>query len=239
MDFLLELDARIFLFFNSFHTPLLDTFMPLFSGRFTWVPLYLALIVYLLRTYGGKTTLVFVLAIALAVTVSDQVCASIIRPAVERLRPSNLDNPLSLVTIVVDGYRGGAYGFPSCHAANSFALATTLAILVRRPKLTAFLFSWAIVNCYSRLYLGVHYPGDLLVGGAIGAMSACLICMAVCRLWSKKKRETHVPARPLTLHFPIKLASVGVKEMTIGITASDLVIATGLTTVLLMLLASI
>ena len=95
-------------------------------------------------------------------------CATLIRPEVCRLRPSNPENPLSEMVHIVGGYRGGSYGFPSCHAANSFALASFLTLLFANRKLSLFIFAWAVLNSYSRVYLGVHYPGDLLVGAIIG-----------------------------------------------------------------------
>lgn len=82
--------------------------------------------------------------------------------------PSNPENPLSEMVHIVGGYRGGSYGFPSCHAANSFALASFLTLLFANRKLSLFIFAWAVLNSYSRVYLGVHYPGDLLVGAIIG-----------------------------------------------------------------------
>lgn len=105
-------------------------------------------------------------------------CATLIRPEVCRLRPSNPSNPLSEMVHIVGGYRGGSYGFPSCHAANSFALASFLTLLFANRKLSLFIFAWAVLNSYSRLYLGVHYPGDLLVGAIIGTAAGLAMAFA-------------------------------------------------------------
>ena len=139
LEFLNQIDTSVFLFFNGMHTPFLDRFMMLFTGRFIWIPMYAAILIVLLRTHGVKSAGIYVLAIALAITLTDQTCATFIRPMVERLRPSNLENPLSALTIVVDDYRGGSYGFPSCHSANSFALATFMAFLFPRRRMLMFI----------------------------------------------------------------------------------------------------
>lgn len=125
-----------------------------------------------------KQTCIYLLALVAAIVLTDQVCATVIRPVVERMRPSNPLNPLSASTHIVDGYRGGPYGFPSCHAANSFALVVFMALFVRRWKFTLFIVGWGLLNSYSRIYLGVHYPGDLLVGGLIGGLIGWL-CYAI------------------------------------------------------------
>ena len=115
-------------------------------------------------------------AIALTITFADQVCAGLIRPVVERLRPANPENPISDLVHVVNNYRGGRYGFPSCHASNSFGLAFFLVFLFRKQWLSLFILLWATLNCYTRIYLGVHYPGDLIVGAVIGCCGAALMC---------------------------------------------------------------
>ena len=157
----------------------MDRVMMMLTGRWTWIPLYAALYWLLTRRFGWRNACGYALVIAAIIAMSDQMCASLIRPLVERLRPSNLLNPLSEFTRIVGAYRGGSYGFPSCHAANTIALATYFAVLVRSRWLTATLFVWAALNCYTRIYLGVHYPGDILVGGLVGAGIALLFNAAV------------------------------------------------------------
>lgn len=123
IDFLTQLDTDIFLFLNSLHHRSVDMFMYTFSERFVWVPLYVVTFLAIMRYYGWKAGLMLFVFTVAAVALSDQLCATFIRPSFERLRPANLENPISDMVHIVRGYRGGRYGFPSCHAANSFAFA--------------------------------------------------------------------------------------------------------------------
>lgn len=176
MDFLMSIDRALLLAINDMHTAYMDNFMMLFSGRWVWIPMYAAIFAAVLWRYGWRRGILLSLAVGLAVAISDQTCASLLRPMAERLRPANLENPLSSMVHIVDGYRGGRYGFPSCHAANTFVLAAAVAILLRRRGVVAFVYAWALMTCYSRIYLGVHYPGDIIVGGDCGYGFGAIVC---------------------------------------------------------------
>ena len=122
--------------------------------------------------------------------------------------PPNLENPLSAMVHIVNGYRGGSYGFPSCHAANTFGLAFFILYLFRSRLLSTFILAWALVTCYSRAYLGVHYPGDLLAGAVLGFVGASL-CYG---LFQKICRYTR-PERPMHLWVPVAVGGVTVVGM--------------------------
>lgn len=222
IEYLNQLDTSVLLFFNGMHSPFFDRFMMLCTGRFIWIPMYVTILFILLKSFRPKLVLLYAVAIALAITLTDQTCSSLIRPLVERMRPSNIENPLSAYLHIVDGYRGGRYGFPSCHAANSFALAVFIVCLVRRWRLAIFIFGWAVLNSYSRLYLGVHYPGDLLVGAMIGSAFGYL-CYRLTLLFNTASggivtSSCRTPVFRLTLQ-PF--------QQTIGITVGDIMILTG------------
>lgn len=172
---IVDIDTSVFLAINGMHNTYFDYFMNMYSGKWVWIPMYVAIWYVMLRNFHWKVTLLCMVALALVITFADQVCASLIRPYVERFRPSRLENPLSELVHIVNGRRGGRYGFPSCHAANAFGLAFFLFFLFRKRWLTFFMMVWALLMCYSRVYLGVHYPGDLLVGAIVGAIGAWIV----------------------------------------------------------------
>lgn len=175
LEILQQLDQHLLLTLNGLHTPYWDSFMWIVSAKLTWVPMYATLLYILCRNFNIRVTILTVIAIALTITYADQLCATFIRPFVERMRPSNLNNPLSEFVHILHDKRGGRYGFPSCHASNSFGLAFIVMLLFKQRCLTLFIMFWAILNSYSRIYLGVHYPGDLLAGMLVGTSGAFLI----------------------------------------------------------------
>lgn len=186
IDFINTLDTKVFLELNQLHAPFWDYFMSAFSGKVIWVPMYATVAYLMFKNLSWKVALSFLIAIALIIALSDMTCAKVIRPFAERLRPANIENPISHMVHIVENYRGGAYGFPSCHAANSFAFVTFLAMIIKNRLLLAFAFSWAVVNCYSRIYLGVHYTGDIIVGALVGSIIAWLVVTATRKIVTEK-----------------------------------------------------
>lgn len=184
IETLTSLDQQILLFFNGNHTPLMDEVMALITGKWIWIPFYLLLIDMLFKKLGPKYAGLTLVAVVLAIVMTDQICASVIRPIIGRLHPCNPDNPIFEYISLVKGIQPGGYSWPSCHAANSFALATLLSCVMRSRKFTTFIFVWAIVVSISRLYCGVHYPTDILCGAAFGSVFGYLALVTVSRIYT-------------------------------------------------------
>lgn len=186
LETLAQIDEDIFLAMHHFvRGDFMDNLMWLFSGRFIWIPMYIAIAWWITVKYGWRRAVTVAITLALAVYLADTVCAKVIRPMVERMRPANMDNPLSQYVSVVRDYRGGRFGFPSCHAANTFVLATFVAMMCRNVPTIVWMYVWALLNCFSRIYLGVHYVGDLLTGAVIGVMMGWLGWQAAMDVWPR------------------------------------------------------
>lgn len=180
-----EWDTELFLYLNGLHHPALDTVMYLITSRFFWIPFYVVIVIFLFRQYRMQAFWV-VIAIALTITLADQTASGLFKPYFMRLRPC-YEASIQQLVHVVKGC-GGQYGFVSSHAANTFALATFLFLLLRMSfSYIYLLFIWAILVSYSRIYMGVHYPLDLIGGAIIGIISALLI-FYLYRLATKKIR---------------------------------------------------
>lgn len=198
IQYLEQADTSVFLALNGWHSTFWDYFMTMYSGRLVWIPFYAAFLYVMLRNFPVKAILTCLLVVALIVTLCDQTASGLLKPMVQRLRPSNLDNPISPMVHIVNGYRSGAYGFPSSHSANAWGVAFYAMFLARRTRLTLFLLLWAFLMGYSRIYLGVHYVGDVLVGTLIGFLVAATVYTLYSRLLPDCTSVFKPSARPLT-----------------------------------------
>lgn len=174
MKALQQFDADIFTSINSWHAFYFDNFMSLATVVITWLPMILMLLFMIYMKKGWRKMLVILLAVGLVILIADQVSASIIKPMVARLRPSR-NTALQETVHLVNGYNGGYFGFVSSHAANCFGIALFLAFIFKNRAFTWFMIAWASLMCYSRIYLGVHYPGDIVCGAILGVAVAAFV----------------------------------------------------------------
>jgi undecaprenyl-diphosphatase len=161
-----RLDQQLLLFINSLNTPFWDGVMHAISGKLIWVPLYLAILIYLGTTYKRKFYIILIFII-LAATLSDQ-SSVLVKNIVHRLRPCN-EPSLSGLVHIVKGECGGLYSFVSSHATNSFDVAMLSLLFIRKRWYSVSIIIWASVIGFSRIYLGVHYPGDVICGSLLGS----------------------------------------------------------------------
>ncbi len=166
MEEIIQEDRSLFLFLNNLGDPAFDRFWMLISDKWIWIPLYLVFMVLLYKNYGWKSLLYILVFIGLGLTASDQI-AGIFKMGIERLRPCH-EPTLDGIMREVDC--GGNFGFYSAHASNTFFIASFMTMLMRKKYgwFPLFLFFWAAIVSYSRIYLGVHYPLDVVMGAAVG-----------------------------------------------------------------------
>ena len=168
MNALLNLDQSLFFVINGWNSPFVDPIMFFISSKLSWLPVYFLMLYMVFHTYGKKGWLILIL-VTVTILLSDLGSVVLFKNTFHRLRPSHEPSLEGLVHIV-NGYRGGEYGFVSSHAANNFALVTFLIFFLRDKYkwIAPVLIFWAILIVYSRVYLGVHYPGDIICGALYG-----------------------------------------------------------------------
>jgi undecaprenyl-diphosphatase len=180
-------DEKAFLWLNSFYLEALDPVALQLTQTITWIPLYV-LLLYLIYRIDPKNTLWILGGVMLTILLADQVSSGLMKPYFERLRPCH--DPRWEGMMHVYGRCGGLYGFVSSHAANTFGLATFLTLkLGKKQKAIAWLFLYALVVSYTRIYLGVHYPLDLFFGALVGVLAAFFswLCVVVIKRKIVKK----------------------------------------------------
>lgn len=174
MESLITLDRWLLLQVNGSESLYLDGLVHILTTAATWIPLYLAMFFMVIKNNSTMRSIALILcSAALCYLLAGAVDDGIVKPIVARWRPTH-DPVIGWQVDVVDGYRGGNFGFFSAHASNTFSIAVFFSLLVRSRLLTVSLVSWSLVNCWTRLYLGVHYPGDILCGlfwgGGVGML---------------------------------------------------------------------
>lgn len=174
LEFITNIDTQLTLFLNGSDSVMLDAIAVTATKTSTWIPLGILLLYVLMRMKDWKNALLVILCVAIAITLADQMASGIFKPLVARLRPSHNPELQGVIDLVGD-YRGGKYGFFSSHAANTCAVAIFLSLLFRKRVFTVAICSWAMVNSWTRLYLGVHYVGDIMVGLIWGAFVGWMV----------------------------------------------------------------
>jgi undecaprenyl-diphosphatase len=208
MEELIHFDKELLLMLNGSDSLVMDTLIMTLTNALTWIPLYLSLFYVVLKSNDTVRDILLVLAgagacVLLAGTVDD----TIVKPLVARWRPGH-DPEIGMLVDTVDGYRGGNYGFFSAHAANTFSIAMFISLLMRQRLLTIFLVAWSLINCYTRLYLGVHYPGDITVGLIWGGLVGFCVYKVYCRItrpavYSRQLCDIPIAVLCLTILFAV------------------------------------
>lgn len=175
LDTLQTWDLALFSWVNGNYHPFWDEAMYFISERWPWIPAYLLCLFIVFKREHWKSFLLFIIGIALLILFSDQITSGFMKPFFQRFRPCRTEADLDILVHIVKGHCGGKFGFASSHSANFFALATFLSFYFRERKWSMLFFFLAALVAYSRVYLGVHYPGDVLVGAMIGILGGVLI----------------------------------------------------------------
>ncbi|MFA9371782.1 MAG: phosphatase PAP2 family protein [Labilibaculum antarcticum] len=168
METLIQIDKELLLWLNSFHTPFWDVIMMIFTRKEFWIPFYLILL-YQIYKFRGKEALWWIIGLFVLVALCDQISTQLFKNVFERFRPSHDPSLQGMINFVGD-YRGGKYGFVSSHATNSFGFAIFSSLLFKNRLYTFFIFTWSLLIIYTRIYLGVHFPGDILGGMLLGLL---------------------------------------------------------------------
>jgi len=180
---LLEIDRQLLLAFNGSGSLFIDSLVLVLTNAYTWIAFYLALTYLVIKNNGKWSQIMLVVAASgLCILFSSLVAEGVVKPYVARLRPS-LDPSVCNMLHLAKGYTASGYSFFSAHAANTFSIAVFFSLLVRSRVFTIFIMAWSLLNAWTRLYLGVHYPSDVIVGLAYGAFVGIMVYLIFMKLY--------------------------------------------------------
>jgi undecaprenyl-diphosphatase len=190
IDKLIQFDKDLFLWLNSFHNDFFDQLMFVISGKYTWIPLYLLVLFFIIRDKKGKFW-IYVLALIVLVALTDLVSVHLFKNTFQRLRPCH-DPGLEGMVHIVKAKCGGKFGFVSSHASNAFGFFVLSSWILSKSKnwITPVLFLWAALVAYSRVYLGVHFPADIIGGAILGSILAAMIAIILEKIPYSRSLET-------------------------------------------------
>ena len=171
---LIDIDKQMMLTLNGSNSLYMDGVMKIYTSTVVWIPVALLLLFVVMKNNSPRGTILSVFAVALTIVATDQVSSHLIKPLVARLRPCNDPTIMHLID-TFNNYRSAGYSFTSSHACNSFGIFAIVSLIVRNRTLSLSLLLWACINSYSRIYLGVHFPGDILCGAIIGSVIGVVI----------------------------------------------------------------
>ena len=189
LETLLNIDKYLLLSLNGSDSLFWDGCMLVYTSMAVWMPLAFVLLCVLLKNNNIKDFFLLLVLIAVVATLTDQISSGICKPFFARWRPTN-DPMLMYAVDVVNETREGSYGFTSSHAANSFGIATFIMLLIRNRALSISLIIWASMNAFTRIYLGVHYPGDIICGTLIGIVVGWAVYRLYVYIQNHKRRSS-------------------------------------------------
>ena len=200
MEELIQFDKQLLLAVNGSDSVFLDYLVLTLTNAKTWIPLYLGLFYVVVQTHrkNWKDILFILAAAGLCVLLAGAVDDEIVKPLVARWRPTH-DPEIGGLVDVVNNYRGGNYGFFSAHAANTFSLAMFFSLLMRQRMFVIPIVTWSFINCWTRLYLGVHYPGDILVGLCWGGIVGYSVYRLYCKVTIPAQYELRLLYVPVSI----------------------------------------
>lgn len=178
---ILSLDTQLTLLINGSDSAFIDGIAWYATRTITWIFMAVVLLYIIIRNSKVPTSIFIIIGLALSVLLADQVASGIFKPLIQRFRPTHDPNLAGLID-TVNGYKGGRYGFFSSHASNTFAIATFVTMLIRNKWVSLTAYSFALINCWTRVYLGVHFVGDILAGIAFGLLSGWLCYQMFCKI---------------------------------------------------------